>query len=104
MALVLIFCFVPETKQLTLEELDREFLRPHETPEELIGRGVLDSDQGVHPLRDQSLATLGRKAILLDAEEHSYASFTPEEGRSNVLDTKERLARRALTWPAAIQR
>jgi hypothetical protein len=52
----MIFCFVRETKQLTLEEIDRTSPSPSTLPNNLhctntIHRGLLRPNQDIYPLR-----------------------------------------------------
>jgi hypothetical protein len=68
----MIFCFVRETKQLTLEELDRKYPKtpfPSKHPNSnKMNRGLLRPNFRLPQLRNQSLAPL-----LLQAPHHAQA-------------------------------
>ncbi len=90
-AWVMIFCFVRETKQLTLEELDRQYHpgfiasapRRCMTPADFAYRGLLGSNEEVHTLRGHCMAAVVHQAICLLPEDPSTPSHHREgrEGR-----------------------
>ena len=66
----MIFCFVRETKQLTLEELDRK-LKPHPTHvafPHIFCRGLLGPNKGLYPPRDDRVASLFYQTTHLPSE------------------------------------
>lgn len=72
-AWVMIFCFVRETKQLTLEELDRKplvrsFVLRKRTVPNVAHRGVFGADEDVYPLRIDRVASVVHQAIRLYEE------------------------------------
>jgi hypothetical protein len=83
----MIFCFVRETKQLTLEELDRKILSPaphlkHSNTNKT-NRGLLCPHFRLPQLRNQSLAP-----ILLQAPHH--AQTDPQARASGYLNQPHR--------------
>lgn len=77
----MIFCFVRETKQLTLEELDRKSLHSSSYEHSLTRRrGFQHSDQEVHRLRAQGLAALVYQAILPPPEVYPSPGASPRQG------------------------
>ena len=81
-AWVMIFCFVRETKQLTLEEIDRKsycllFTKPTTNAKY---RGLPSPNQNLHQLRTKSVASLLHQAPHLQ-EEHHEATANYCEGR-----------------------
>jgi len=74
----LIFCFVRETKQLTLEELDRESqdlrLATIYSADSCPHRGFLRPDQEVHLARVDGVATLFHEAVHSPAQDCQAAS------------------------------
>lgn len=81
----MIFCFVRETKQLTLEELDRKQLpilliqRPRYKANGA-HRGLFSSNKEVHSLRIDCVASMVYQAIRFHAEDSSPSTYY-REGR-----------------------
>lgn len=81
----MIFCFVRETKQLTLEELDRMLLSSWLTLLYSLlltfsTRGLLGSNKGLPQIRNDRVASLVHQAIRFVSEGASSPSHLREAG------------------------
>lgn len=82
----MIFCFVRETKQLTLEELDRKSLPlvlqliPPAHMLIFACRGLLRADQGLHLPRNVCLAAIHHQALRLPPTDSQAAADYCEGG------------------------
>ena len=74
----MVFCFVRETKQLTLEELDRKQNLASQScnpiSSDVLHRGLLGSDKEVHFTRTDRVATLFHQATHFPKECHQAAT------------------------------
>ena len=80
----MIFCFVRETKQLTLEELDRKFLLSWKITLSplltLFTRGLFCPNKGIPQIRNYRVASLVHQAIRLLPEGASSPAYLREAG------------------------